>query len=94
MNIKLKNTLGQIKQCKVGFSWTTLFFSFFPALFRGDIKWGAIQFVLALITGGLSALVFCFIYNKLYINDLLSKGYEPISESDREILVSKNYIVA
>ncbi|WP_023604286.1 hypothetical protein [Aliivibrio logei] len=67
---------GQIKEAPVGFSWTVFFFSFFPALFRGDWKWAIIMFIIASLTMGLSGLVFMFIYNKLYIKDLISDGYK------------------
>ncbi len=67
---------GQIKEAPVGFSWTVFFFSFFPALFRGDWKWAIIMFLIASLTFGLSGLVFMFIYNKLYIKDLVSDGYK------------------
>ena len=67
---------GQMKEAPVGFSWTTFFFGFFPALFRGDFKWAIIIFLLALITVGLSGLVFMFIYNKLYITDLIADGFK------------------
>ncbi len=70
---------GAIKEAPVGFSWTAFFFGFFPALFRGDWKWAAIILFLALITFGLSGLVFMFIYNKLYIKDLIGAGFKAKS---------------
>lgn len=92
MKVCLKNDLGMVKECKVGFSWTTFFFGIFPALFRGDWKWAIIQLIIASLTFGFSSLVFCFIYNKLYINDLLKQGFTPVSETDRAILVSNGFI--
>ena len=66
---------GQIKEAPVGFSWTVLFFAFFPPLFRRDWKWAIIMFLLTMITMGLSGLLFMFIYNKLYIRDLIGDEY-------------------
>lgn len=66
---------GQIKEAPVGFSWTVLFFAFFPPLFRGDWKWAIIIFLLTMITIGLSGLLFMFIYNKLYIKDLIGDEF-------------------
>ena len=76
MIITLKHPSGVTKQVKEGFSWTTFFFGMFPALFRGDIKWAAIMFLCAWLTFGISWLVFPFIYNKLYIEELKLKGYK------------------
>ena len=77
--VNLKHPQLEItKQAPVGFSWTVFFFSFFPPLFRGDFKWGIIILILQLITFGLSALVFMFIYNKLYIQSLLEQGYTSV----------------
>lgn len=45
-------------------------------MFRGDWKWAIIIFLLALITVGLSNLVFMFIYNKLYIKELVGSGFK------------------
>lgn len=67
---------GHIKEAPVGFSWTVFFFGFFPPLFRGDWKWAIIMFLLTIITMGLSGLVFMFIYNKLYIKELVSTGFK------------------
>jgi hypothetical protein len=76
---------GAIKEAPVGFSWTVFFFAFFPPLFRGDWKWFAIIFLLACFTMGLSNLVFMFIYNKLYIKDLIGEGYKAQSISNGDI---------
>lgn len=74
---------GTIKRAPVGFSWTTFLFGFWPALFRGDFKWFGwlfgIQFITLLLTYGIGTLlaliVFGFIYNRLYVKELLKAGY-------------------
>lgn len=71
-----------IKETPVGFSWTVLFFGFFPPIFRGDWKWGLIILVAAIFTLGISNLIFIFIYNKLYIKSLLEQGYTSIDSED------------
>lgn len=92
MIVRLKNNIGMIKECKIGFSWTNFFFGFFVPIFRSDWKFALIQLAAALITCGISNFVFPFIYNKMYINDLLEKGYVAASENDRKLLVFKGFI--
>lgn len=65
-----------MKEAPVGFSWTTCLFGPFPMLFRGSWKWFAIILILAIITWGLSNLVFMFIANKFYIKDLVGDGFK------------------
>jgi len=67
---------GQMKEAPLGFSWTVFFFGAFPAAFRGDWKWFVIMILVAAVTMGLSNLVFMFIYNKLYIKELVESGYK------------------
>ncbi len=71
----MRNQIGQMRIVKDGFSWTTLFFGVFVPLVRGDGKWFLIMLVANLCTFGMASIVFSFIYNKIYINDLLEKGY-------------------
>ncbi|WP_028983290.1 hypothetical protein [Sporolactobacillus terrae] len=97
MKASLKNSAGVIKQVKVGFSWTTFFFGLFPALFRGDLKWFFIMLIAEIALGsftfGLGAsivgIVFSFIYNKIYIKELLDKNWRPASKTDEDILRQK-----
>lgn len=65
---------GIIKQAPVGYSWATLFFPGLPALFRGDFKGFIIQLILACLI--IPILIFPRIYNKQYIQKLLSNGYK------------------
>lgn len=75
-------TFGTVKNAPIGFSWTTLIFGCFPALFRGDFKWAAINFAItagvAIVTAGFGGfipwLVFAVICNKLYVRELATKG--------------------
>lgn len=69
---------GMRKEVKQGFSWTTLFFGCFVPLFRGDLKWAIIMFLLAFMTLGLSWLIMPFIYNKKYLEELLNNGWKVI----------------
>ena len=91
MDVFLKNPLtGARKKGRRGFSWTTLLFGFWPALFRGDWKWAGIQFVigiaLAIFTFGIGSIVagivFAFKYNELHLNDLHDKGYIEVAQAE------------
>jgi len=100
MKVNLKNAMGVTKNVKVGFSWTTFFFGFLPALFRGDLKWAVIMLLIAAIIGSFTfgigatvvSIVFSFIYNKIYIKGLLEKGYGPATQEDSAILQQKGII--
>ena len=82
-----KNSLT--KEAPVGFSWTTLFFGFFPALIRGDMKWAVIIFAATFVTFGLAGIVFAFIYNRLYIQSLVEKGFRVKNYSGNKILIEQ-----
>lgn len=82
--VNLKNpATGLTKTGYFGFSWTTFFFGFFPALFRGDfitfIGGFVISIIIALMTAGFGAfvigIIWAFMYNKYYTRKLLEKGY-------------------
>ena len=83
---------SMVKTVKVGFSWTMFFFGFFVPLFRGDWKWAIIIFLTAAVTFSLSSLIFMFIYNKIYINELLEKGYVAADGHAENVLASKGII--
>ena len=76
MKRTMKNEIGQVKVVKEGFSWTMLYFGIFVPLCRGAWNWFLITLIANLFTYGLASVVFAFIYNKIYINDLLEKGYK------------------
>ena len=79
-NLTLKNPqTNDTKIAPVGFSWTVFFFGPIPAFLRGDIKGGFMMLLLGLITGGLVWFYYIFQYNKMYIKNLITKGYRVVS---------------
>ena len=81
MQIEFKNEkTGLSKNCPTGFSWTTLFFGFFVPIVRGWYLYAAVFFALAMITAGLSMIVYPFIINKHYATYLIEHGYTPVSD--------------
>lgn len=71
------------KEAPVGFSWTILFFGWIVCIFRKDWKWMAIIFLMTLLqvlfisqtAAPIINIVMAFMYNKIYVKDLLDKGY-------------------
>lgn len=69
-----------------GFSWTTFFFGFFPALFRGDgmgLLFGIGVWIASAITwtfflGWIPWLIWAAVYNRNHFERLLSEGWYPI----------------
>tara|TARA_Y100000294_G_scaffold143578_1_gene138189 strand:- start:560 stop:862 length:303 start_codon:yes stop_codon:yes gene_type:complete len=87
--INFQNKSGIVKEAPVGFSWTTFFFGFFPALIRGDWLWALIICAATFVTFGLSGIVFAFIYNRLYIQGLLKQGFKVKNYSGNKALIEQ-----
>jgi hypothetical protein len=94
--LKHKDT-GIIKDGFYGFSWTSFFFGFFPALFRGDfitfIGGFVITVIIGLVTAGIGAffvgIVWAFMYNKYYTRKLIERGYALAgSDADNTLAAS------
>ena len=73
------------------------FFGFWVPLFRGDWKWLIIMLLLDLIgiftfgiVSGIANIVMAFLYNKLYIQDLIAAGFKPNDDASANILKTKN----
>lgn len=86
---------GIVKKAYVGFSWTTLFFGLFPALFRADfitfIGGFVIWIILAIfyiVPAIVANIVWAFVYNSYYTKKLLERGYE-FADSPERIALAK-----
>ena len=93
---------GLVKECVTGFSWTTLFFGLIVPLVRGDLKWAVILFALGSIIGiptfGIGAIgvhtIFAFVYNKIYIRNLMERGFVPADETSRNWCIANGLLGA
>lgn len=102
ITMKQKET-GITKNAYYGFSWTTVFFGFFPALFRSDFMTFIGGFIIAAIIGILTFgigsllihLIWSFMYNKYYTRKLIEQGYVFAGgETDNALAASALGVVA
>jgi hypothetical protein len=91
INLKHKDT-EVIKSVPLGFSWTTLLFGALVPLLRGDLKWFFISILIAFFTFGLGWFIIPFFYNKIYIKNLMEKGYVPADDFSKQTLAAKGLI--
>jgi hypothetical protein len=66
---------GIAKDGYVGFSWTYLLFGWFVPVIRGEVGVGLIHLVITFVSFGLSQLIFPFLYNRQYMNRMLTSGW-------------------
>ena len=91
--VSLKNEqTGIVKEVPIGYSWITLAVGFFLPMYRADLKWFVFYFLGAIFTYGLGQWILAFFYNKNYIQNLLEKGYNPIDDYSKELLIKNNII--
>lgn len=87
----------QVKQLPVGYSWTVLFFGFFPTLFRQDWKNAAIVGGILVVTGmffmaWVPLIIFSFIYNdKMCLKDHLDNGWKIRDYIGKKSLTEVSY---
>jgi CHASE2 domain-containing sensor protein len=66
---------GIAKSGYVGFSWTYLVFGWFVPVIRGELGVGVLHLVITFMSFGLSQLIFPFLYNRQYMNRMLTAGW-------------------
>lgn len=82
-------TTGIVKKGFYGFSWTTLFFGGFPAIFRGDLVEGVLVLVANFLSCGIAGIIWAFVYNKRYTLKLIQQGYK-FSADNASISMAKS----
>ncbi len=81
---------GEIINGFYGFSWTTLLFGPFPALFRKDWLVFLIVAILNIGTFGLASVIWAFFYNRNYTQRLLRQGFSfSGSNAENELAARK-----
>ena len=80
LHLKIK-ILVKLKLHQLAFLGQHFFFSGIPALLRGHIGMGIVMIILAIFTGGLSTIIFAFIYNKMYIKYMIGSGAKMSSST-------------
>ncbi len=79
---------GLTKEIATGYSWKSLLFgALYPAA-RGDVKGFFVQIVLGFISFGLSWLFVPFKYNSIYLERMISDGWQII-DVENEILIKE-----
>jgi len=84
--VALISPSNNIKEIPFLFSWTVLLFAFIVPLMRKDYLW----FFITLISypfGG--SIIISFLYNKIYIKNLIKTGYRPVDIDSENLLNSK-----
>jgi hypothetical protein len=66
---------GIAKDGYIGFSWTYLLFGWFVPVVRGEVGVGLIHLAITFVSFGLSQLIFPFLYNRQYMNRMLTSGW-------------------
>ena len=84
--VTLVGPYGGIETCKLGYSWTTLFFWWFVPFGKGDWLFGMAYLLLTYLTRGLAQLFIPFFYNRYHIMRRLSQGWRPATAEDAEAL--------
>jgi len=77
MSLAMENPLsGIMKEAPIGFNWLLFFAPGLPPLMRNDFKTLFIIVLLLIPTLGLIIPIYALKYNKMYITNLLEKGYK------------------
>ena len=79
---------GIAKSGYVGFSWTYLLFGWFVPVIRGELGVGVLHLVITFVSFGLSQLIFPFLYNRQYMNRMLTSGW-ALDTNDPNVDVAK-----
>jgi hypothetical protein len=66
---------GLVKTGYIGYSWTYLLFGWFVPLIRGELGIAVLHLVITLFSAGISQLIFPFIFNRQYMQRMLTAGW-------------------
>jgi len=66
---------GLAKTGYIGYSWTYLLFGWFVPLIRGELGIAVLHLVITLFSAGISQLIFPFIFNRQYMQRMLTAGW-------------------